>query len=64
MPVLLKENKSTELKSSFGDGVIETLSAFANTSGGKVYIGLDGKGKPVKGFTIGAETLQKWRGIS
>lgn len=60
MPVLLKENENTELKSSFGDGVIETLSAFANTSGGKVYIGIDDKGSPVKGFTIGAETFQKW----
>ena len=57
---ILKENVHSELKSSFGDAVIETLSAFANTKGGSIYIGVDDKGKPVKGFTIGVETFQKW----
>ncbi|HUZ59941.1 MAG TPA: ATP-binding protein [Hanamia sp.] len=52
MPIL-KENVHNELKSSFGDAAIETLSAFANTKGGSVYIGGDDKGKPVKGFSIG-----------
>jgi ATP-dependent DNA helicase RecG len=60
MPDLLKEDEITELKSSFGDGVIEALTAFANTKGGSVYIGVNDKGNPIKGFTIGAETLQKW----
>ena len=60
MVATIKEDQHTEFKSSFGDTAIETLSAFANTSGGKVYIGLDNKGTPVKGFTVGAETLQKW----
>ena len=52
MPGLLKEDEITELKSSFGDGVIETLTAFANTKGGSVYIGVNDKGNPIKGFTI------------
>jgi len=55
-----KENESTEFKSSFGDAVIESLVAFANTKGGKVMIGIDDKGKPVTGFSFGAESLQKW----
>jgi len=62
MPGLLKlkEDEITELKSSFGDGAIEALAAFANTKGGSIYIGINDKGNPVKGFTIGKETLQKW----
>jgi predicted HTH transcriptional regulator len=34
--------------------------AFANSKGGRVLIGLDDGGKPVKGFTLGNESLQKW----
>jgi ATP-dependent DNA helicase RecG len=56
----LKENTYIEFKSSFNDGVIETLSAFANTKGGKVLVGLDDKGMPVKNFSVGDETIQKW----
>lgn len=57
---LLKEDAHTEFKSSFTDAVIETLAAFANSNGGRVLIGLDDKGSPIKGFTLGVETLQKW----
>ncbi len=60
MKHLLNENEHTEIKSSFSNEVIETLTAFANTKGGQVYIGLNDKGQPIKGFTIGKETLQKW----
>lgn len=56
----LIEDSHTEFKSSFNDGVIESLSAFANTKGGRVLIGIADNGKPIKGFTIGDETLQKW----
>lgn len=56
----LKEDAVTEFKSSFTDSVIESLVAFANTNGGRVFIGLNDKGEPVKGFTIGDETMQKW----
>ncbi|ANH80723.1 hypothetical protein A8C56_06800 [Niabella ginsenosidivorans] len=60
MPAALKENEHTEFKSGFGDAAIETLSAFANAKGVKVYIGVNDRGRPVKGFTIGEETFQKW----
>ncbi len=57
---MLKEDLQTEFKSSFGDGVIESLCAFANTVGGRVLIGITDRGKPVRGFVLGNETLQKW----
>jgi ATP-dependent DNA helicase RecG len=56
----LKENLHTEFKSSFNDAVIETLVAFANSSGGQVLVGVNDKGLPVKGFKIGNETIQQW----
>ena len=56
----MQEDSYIEFKSSFSDAVIETLTAFANTKGGRVLIGIDDKGKPVNGFTLGQETLQNW----
>ncbi len=56
----LKENVHTEFKSSFNDTVIETLVAFANTNGGKVLVGVDNEGVPLKNFMIGDETVQQW----
>ncbi len=54
------ENENTEFKSGFNDEVIETVTAFANTKGGKVLIGVTNKGIPVKNFTIGHESMQNW----
>ena len=56
----MKENLHTEFKGSFNDTVIETLVAFANTSGGKVLVGVDNEGVPLKNFMIGDETVQQW----
>ncbi len=56
----MQEDSQTEFKSSFSDAVIESLVAFANTKGGKVLIGVDDKGVPVKGFSVGNESVQKW----
>jgi len=36
--VIPEENESTEFKSGFNDEVIETITAFANTKGGKVQM--------------------------
>lgn len=54
------ENQHTEFKSSFNEAVIETLCAFVNTNGGKVYVGLDDHGNPVPNFSVGKETIAKW----
>ena len=54
------ESLHTEFKSSFGDEVIETLVAFANSKGGRIRIGINDEGEPVKNFSIGKETLQNW----
>ncbi|TJY68387.1 ATP-binding protein [Sphingobacterium alkalisoli] len=44
----IKEDIHTEFKSSFNDTVIESLSAFVNTKGGRVLVGLMDTGRPVK----------------
>ena len=54
------EDQHIEFKSSFSDEVIISLVAFANASGGKVYVGLDDKGNPIAHFSIGKETIQNW----
>ncbi len=53
------ENEVIEFKESFCDEVIETLTAMANSTGGKVYLGITNKGK-VKGVSTGKESIQKW----
>jgi ATP-dependent DNA helicase RecG len=50
---IMNENQHIEYKPNFNEDVIETLVAFANAKGGKVLVGVDDKGKPVKNFTIG-----------
>ncbi|MDR2621522.1 MAG: putative DNA binding domain-containing protein, partial [Dysgonamonadaceae bacterium] len=55
-----KENQHIEFKSSFNDEVIETLSAFANTNGGKVLVGVKNDGTPIKNFVVGTESFQEW----
>ena len=54
------EGELVEFKSGFNDEVIETLTAFANTKGGKVLVGVSNTGSPVKNFTVGAESIQQW----
>ena len=53
------ESEIQEFKLNFNDDVIITISAFANTSGGSVFIGVDDTGQ-VMGVSIGKETLQNW----
>ena len=55
----LKESRTVELKSSFGKEVIISLVAFANTEGGKVFVGVNDKGKVI-GVDITPETEQKY----
>ena len=53
------ESETVEFKTSFGHDCIQTLSAFANTSGGTVLIGISDAGDVV-GVATNAETLQNW----
>jgi ATP-dependent DNA helicase RecG len=57
---MLKETQHIEFKLKFNEDVIETLVAFANTKGGRVFVGVDDDGKPLKSFRIGKESVQKW----
>ncbi|MFT4060942.1 MAG: ATP-binding protein [Edaphocola sp.] len=53
------ESETLEFKTSFGDEVIVSLVAFANTKGGTVCIGVSDEGK-IKGVDVGKETVQNW----
>ena len=41
------ENQNKEYKQAWNDNCLKTICAFANTGGGKLYIGIDDEGKPV-----------------
>ena len=53
------ESETLEFKSSFNNETIETLVAFANTSGGRVLIGINNK-NGVVGVNINEESVQNW----
>ena len=53
------ESETVEFKTGFDREVIETLVAFANTKGGRVYIGVTDKGE-VAGVSPGKESVQNW----
>ena len=54
------ENEKLEFKSSFNTEVVETLTAFANTKGGKVLIGINDAGKAISSFSFNKETIPGW----
>jgi len=53
------ESETIEFKSGFNNEVIISLSAFVNTKGGTVIIGVSNKGK-VTGISINQETIKNW----
>ena len=53
------ESETVEFKESFNDAVIETLSAFANASGGTVFVGIADDGT-VKGISVSPKTIPQW----
>ena len=58
---LLKERETVELKASLSltKEILQSISAFANTKGGKILIGVDDSGK-VLGVQIGKDTLENF----
>ena len=54
-----KEDTTVEFKTSFQKEAIETVVAFANAKGGKVFIGVDDMGEPI-GVKLNKESLQSW----
>ncbi|MGL5111620.1 MAG: AlbA family DNA-binding domain-containing protein [Flavobacterium sp.] len=58
--MLKGESQHIELKSSFNDEVILSLTAFANSEGGRVYVGMQDHGVPISNFSIGKESIPKW----
>lgn len=53
------ESETVEFKTSFDKETIETLSAFANTKGGAVFVGVTDTGN-IKGVVLAKETIQNW----
>ena len=52
------ENEFVEFKLNFDNSAIETLVAFANHKGGKIFIGVSDKGQ-ILGTKLGKESIQK-----
>ena len=55
----MSESQHIEYKKSFGKETIISLVSFANTSGGKVVVGVGDNGT-VYGIKIGPETIQRF----
>jgi len=53
------ESLTAEFKSAYNKDVIETLVAFANASGGTVFIGVGDNGRPL-GLNADKNTVQSW----
>ncbi|MCD6483826.1 MAG: putative DNA binding domain-containing protein [Candidatus Odinarchaeota archaeon] len=54
------ESETVEFKKSLSEirEIVQTLSAFANTKGGKIIVGVDDSGN-ITGVTIGKDTIEK-----
>jgi len=54
------ENNRIEFKSSFNSDVVETICAFANASGGNIYIGVTDKRKIIGVKNLTHELIKNW----
>ena len=57
MKLNISESQNIEFKQSWRDEYIKWLSAFGNTDGGKLYIGVDDKGE-IKGIDNAKKLLE------
>ncbi len=53
------ENETIEFKEVFDKEAIETATAFTNTRGGAIFVGVSDSGK-IKGVHIGKEMIKNW----
>lgn len=53
------ESDTLEFKEGFGKEALETVSAFANTKGGEILVGVSDPGGP-KGVRLGKGTVEDW----
>ncbi len=53
------ESQTIEFKTSFQKEVIESVVAFSNAKGGKIFIGVKDDGS-IQGLQLGKETLKDW----
>ena len=53
------ESQRLEFKESFGKEAIETVTAFSNSSGGMILIGINKNGS-VKGISVTEEIIKEW----
>lgn len=53
------ESETLEFKEGFGEEALESICAFANTSGGDIFIGVSDAGD-LKGIMVGKRTLEDW----
>lgn len=53
------ESETREFRRNFGDETLRTLCAFANTSGGELWIGVEDDGT-IHGASVGRESLRDW----
>ena len=59
MTIPKTESDKVEFKQGFSDTVIETIVAFSNNKGGKIYLGVNDNGE-ISGIAVGKDSITKY----